>query len=184
MKPRFLLALCLMLAAAPAVAQLVNENLLVTKPAGYKIGFSAKKNNMIISEMVPEAETVENWTEMVTVQIFLGLKSITPAQFKARMDKLQLAACSNDTSLSIANVVENGYPVSVWHMTCPLNTKTGKPEITFVKAIQGNDSFYVVQKAFKAEPSKEQMATWTAFLRKISVCDSRIPERACPVVRH
>jgi hypothetical protein len=180
LRPRILLVCCLMIAAAPAVAQLVNENLLVAKPDGYKIGFNDKKNNAVISEMVPVSESVENWTEMVTVQIFLGMKGVTPEQFKARMEKLWSGACANAISLPVANVVENGYPVNVWHMTCPLNAQTGKTEITFFKAIQGNDSFYVVQKAFKFEPTKEQVVTWTTYLKKISVCDSRLPERRCP----
>jgi hypothetical protein len=52
--------------------------------------------------------------------------------------------------------------------------------ITWFKAVQGNDSFYVVQKAFKFEPSKEQITRWMDYLRKVSVCDSRIADRACP----
>jgi hypothetical protein len=56
----------------------------------------------------------------------------------------------------------------------------GSPEITWFKAVQGNDSFYLVQKAFKFEPSKEQITRWMGYLRKVSVCDSRIADRACP----
>jgi hypothetical protein len=184
MRLRFLIAFCLAtLAAAPAAAQLVNENLLVTMPDGYKVGFSTKKNNMIMNEMVPAAETVENWTEMVTVQIFLGMKGVSPDQFRANMEKLWFGACAKASSHPIASAVENGYPASVWLMSCPLNAKTGKPEITWFKAIRGNDSFYVVQKAFRFEPSKEQVVTWTGYLKKVSVCDSRLPDRACLAVR-
>jgi hypothetical protein len=178
----FLICFFAVLAAAPAAAQLVNENLLVTKPDGYKVGFSDKKNNAVITEMVPDAESVENWTEMVTVQIFLGMKGVSPEQFKARMERLWLGACSNAISNPIASATENGYPVSVWQMFCPRNAQTGKPETTWFKAIQGRDSFYVVQKAFKFEPSKEQVVTWTRYLKKASVCDSRLPGRACPAV--
>ena len=64
--------------------------------------------------------------------------------------------------------------------SCPKNPGTGKPEITWFKAVQGNDSFYLVQKAFKFEPSKEQVTRWMGYLRKVSVCDSRIADRVCP----
>jgi len=57
-----------------------------------------------------------------------------------------------------------------------------KPEYTWFKAIQGNDSFYVVQKAFKFNPSEEQITQWTAFFRSIKVCDSRLKDRPCPKV--
>ena len=73
--------------ASAARADLENENLLVTAPPGYKVGFSDKKPNMLMTEFVPAKETVENWTEMVTVQVFFGLKA-TPQQFMDDMGKL------------------------------------------------------------------------------------------------
>ncbi len=176
-----LLCLAVVCASSPAAA-LDNENLLVVVPDGYKSGFRDRKNNMIINEMVPVAQTVENWTEMVTVQIFLGMTGVTPEQFRARMEGLWSKACANTTSHPIANALENGYPAAVWLVTCPRNRDTGKPEYTWFKAIQGNDSFYVVQKAFKFEPSKEQIATWTLYLKRVTACDTRLAERACPNV--
>jgi hypothetical protein len=47
------------------------------------------------------------------------------------------------------------------------------------KAIQGNDSFYVAQVAFKAWPSKEQLTQWMRYLQDVTVCDTRLPDRAC-----
>ncbi len=52
--------------------------------------------------------------------------------------------------------------------------------MTWFKAIAGNDSFYVVQKAFKFEPSPEQLTQWLGYLNKVSVCDTRLPERQVP----
>jgi hypothetical protein len=40
----------------------------------------------------------------------------------------------------------------------------------------------VVQKAFKFEPSKEQITEWARFLKGVTVCDTRLPDRACPNV--
>jgi hypothetical protein len=173
------LILCLLLACAPALA-LENENLLVRIPQGYKQGFSTQKNNMLLSEFVPESQTVENWTEMVTVQIFRGMKGVTPDQFRARMQALWSDACQGSSAQPIASAQENGYPVALWLMVCPRNKETGKPEWTWFKAMQGNDSFYLVQKAFKFAPAKEQNVEWTGWLKSVVVCDTRLPERACP----
>src|SRR5262245_5892960 len=63
------LALAVAMAASAAAAQLQNENLLVTMPDGFKMDFQQKAKEMLISEMVPNAESVGNWTQMVTVQI-------------------------------------------------------------------------------------------------------------------
>jgi len=116
---------------------------------------------------------------MVTVQVFHGLKQ-APEQFRDRIAALWAKSCAGAESAPILSAVESGYPVTMWVASCPLNTQSGKPELTFMKAIAGKDSFYVVQKAFKFAPSKEQTTTWTQYLKKVSVCDTRAPDRACP----
>ncbi len=69
MRLRAILIYPVMIAASPAVAQLLNENLLVRVPDGYKVDHQAKNEKQIINEMVPSGESVATWTEMVTVQI-------------------------------------------------------------------------------------------------------------------
>lgn len=180
----FAVALVLGLAAGAgqASSQLVNENLLVGMPEGYKVGFNDKNTSRVMTEMVPAGETVENWTEMVTVQIFYRLK-VRPAAFRDRMREILAKSCPNATTTPIGEGTENGYPYGLWLSNCPRNPATGKPEITWFKAMQGNDSFYMVQKAFKFEPSQEQVGKWMAYLRQASVCDSRLADRACPTVK-
>jgi hypothetical protein len=68
----------------------------------------------------------------------------------------------------------------LWQLSCPLNPSTQKVEYTYLKAIQGNDSFYLVQVAFRYEPSDEDVTQWMQYLKQVQVCDTRIPERACP----
>lgn len=131
------------------------------------------------SEMVPVDQSVSNWTEMVTVQIFYALK-VTPAQFKIGIDKERTRLCPGSSSQSIAQGSENSYPAMVWYQNCSLNKATGKPEFTWFKAIQGNDSFYVVQLALKARPSEELITRWMDYFKRVRVCDTRLPDRACP----
>lgn len=166
--------------SAPAHAQLQNENLMVTMPEGYKLGFQEKKDNQLINEMVPAGENVKDWTEMLTVQIFFGMKDATPEQFKQRLEKLWSENCDRAQSNQVAQAVERGYPMMVWIQFCPLNKQTSKPEFTLLKAIRGNDSFYLVQKAFRFRPEKDQIEQWSRYLRGVYVCDSRIADRSCP----
>jgi hypothetical protein len=174
------LALGLSQLAAADPAEIRDEVLLVTSPAGYKVGFQAQQRDRSrITEMVPTAETVESWTEMVTVQTFPGLRA-TAEQFESHLIKDWRGACPEADYQRIAQGTESGYPFVLWLLSCPLNKASGKPEITWFKAIHGNDSFYVVQKAFRFAPSKEQISTWMAFLRDAKVCDTRLPDRPCP----
>ena len=175
-----LIAAALVLAASSVSAfAFEGENLLVSMPQGYKIGFQKRQGNAQISEMVPSAETVESWTEMLTVQVFHGLAT-APEQFRDRVAQAWAKACARAIVKPIASAVEKGYPVAFWLLSCPLNAQSGKPEVTFMKAIRGKDSFYVVQKAFRFEPSQAQVVTWTQFLKNVGVCDTRLAERACP----
>ena len=179
MKRTFAAAILATLTLAAAHAQLVNENLLVRVPEGYKIDHQARNAQQLINEMVPQGESVTSWTEMVTVQIYFGLKG-TLQQMQDNVAQSWLKACPKGIRVPIIETTENGYPVSIWQLSCPNNPQTGKPEWTWFKAVRGNDSLYLVQKAFRFEPSKEQIATWMRYLKTVGVCDSRLPERACP----
>ena len=155
----------------------------MTPPAGYKVDFQSRQPHMLMTEMVPEGQSVKDWTEMLTTQVFYGARSLTPEAMQTRMKDAWLGFCKEGAFAPIAKGEENGYAFTVWMSTCPRNSATGKPEHTWFKAIQGNDSMYVVQKAFRFEPSKEQVTEAVLLLRRVAVCDSRLPERRCPAVR-
>ena len=76
----------------PAAAAFVNENLITTAPAGYHVGFRNKSDDGLITEWVPAGETVENWTEMVTVQVFYHLK-VSPEAFMSNLEARWQRSC-------------------------------------------------------------------------------------------
>jgi hypothetical protein len=160
--------------------QFEDENLLVNVPAGYKLDYQARHGNLITSEMVPHAESARHWTEMLTARRFLTVKSLTPERLEAFMHKQWLDNCRDGEYIPIAQGEENGYLFSLWSLSCPKSKASGKPEYTWVKAIKGNDGFYVVQKAFRFEPSKEQVTRWTQYLNRVTLCDARVAGRSCP----
>jgi len=159
---------------------LENENLLAGLPEGFKVDYQGKENNFVISEMVPEGESVNDWTTLITVEIFLGEKNTTPEQYQQTLTERWFGACENSGTHPVADGAENGYNFILWQLYCPVNSSTQKPELTYLKAIQGNDSFYLVQVAFRYQPTEEDVTHWIEYLKKVQVCDSRIPEQACP----
>ena len=170
----------LCVAAAPARAQFVGENLLVTVPAGFKLGYEGSRPDLNLQEWIPKNETVENWSEMVTMQVFLQRTDIDPARMLQGIGKQWREACSGSTSTPITSGQVNGYPVSMVLMRCPRLPATGKPETTMFRAIKGNDSFYMVQSAVRSVPDEAQIARMKQYLDKVGVCDSRLPARPCP----
>lgn len=169
----------LSLAAAPSYAQLRNENLLVGLPQGFKVGFSESRNGMNMQEWVPANETVQNWTEMVTVQIFLNRKDLDPVQFLATMEKQWAGACKGSTATPPVAGNVNGYTSATTLLRCQLLASTGKPETTMMKAIRGNDSFYLVQRAVRSLPTPAQLDQTKQYLEGVSVCDTRRPAHPC-----
>lgn len=159
---------------------LENENLLAELPAGFKVDYQAEQNNQTITEMVPAGESVEDWTTMVTVQVYLGEKNITPSQAQDNLTQAWFNACQNSETYPVADGAENGYSFVLWQLYCPLNPATQKVEYTYMKAISGNDSFYLVQVAFRYEPTDEDITKWMKYLKEVQVCDSRMAEQACP----
>lgn len=176
---RFLLVLSLLTVPLILSAELQGEKLIQMTPTGYKVGYQTKQGNMVLMEMVPIDQTVNNWDEMVTTQIFHGLKNTTPAEFQNTMHKMWESACEDSRFSTIKKGQKNGYPFSIWLQICPHNPATGQPEITWFKAIQGNDSFYVIQKTFRFEPSTEQGRQWLDYLKSVEVCDTRLPNSPC-----
>ena len=159
---------------------LENENLLAELPAGFKVDYQAEQGNQTITEMVAEGESVEDWTTLVTVQVYLGETNTTPEQAQETLTNGWFNACANSETYPIADGQENGYNFVLWQLYCPLNSATQKVEYTFMKAIAGNDSFYLVQVAFRYEPTEADITQWMNYLRDVEVCDSRLPEQACP----
>lgn len=172
----FLLAV---LISNSAFAQMKDENFLVTMPDGFKVGFQNKTPTSRITELVPRNETVQDWSQMVTVQIYTGVPNLTPPKLYESMVALWAQACSGYNGINIAEGVENGYQTMTWLFVCPLLDTTGKPEATFFKVIQGKDAFYVAQRAYRYKPSNEETQAALLYMQSIKACDSRVPARPC-----
>ena len=167
--------------AATSHAQLKNENLLVTMPDGFKVGHSASRNGMDMQEWVPSGETVQNWTEMVTAQVFRNRPDIDPGRYQAEMSKLWAKACPGAVVGQVVTGTTNGYASASLSLRCPLLASTGKPEVAVIKAIKGRDSFYVVQRAVRSEPTPAKLDQMKQYLDKVSVCDTRLADRPCRI---
>jgi hypothetical protein len=176
-----LVILLLALVHAPVSAEpLQEETLQQAIPDGFVIGSSTDDGRDALTEFVPRGETVGDWSRMLTVQILRGRGHVTPAQFRETIAGLWLQACPEGTVADMTGGTENGYPVGLWFQGCPRNAATGQPEFTLLKAIQGNDSLYVIQAAMRSMPTEADITEQVGWLRGAQACDSRRPEQACP----
>ena len=94
----------------PAYTALDAENRLVAQPPGWKIGYQSGRNNRSITEYVPAAETVDDWTQMLTVQIFRHA-TVDAATFLQGLGKRYMNDCPETTAKGIFTGTVNGYVV-------------------------------------------------------------------------
>jgi hypothetical protein len=101
---RFLGAMAVLLLATaspvPNQSLLQAENLLFAAPPGFKVGYEANHDNRLITEYVPGGETVDDWTQMLTVQIFRA-SPLDSATFLQDVGKRYMDACPGTTAKGI-----------------------------------------------------------------------------------
>lgn len=161
---------------APARSTLLDgENLLFAPPKDFIIGHHSDRIGSL-TEYIPSGETVENWTEMLTIQIFRNLKDTEPSAFLQQIGAKWLNDCPETPKDTIHNGKSNGYPVSMLELKCPNVHSTGKPETTIFRVIKGKDALYSIQYAWRTVPSDGAKDA----LSKTTVCDTRDPSHSCP----
>ena len=175
-----LIALFVFALTGATLAQLQNENF--SRCRCRKASRSAsrtRKTTCRSARWSRSNETVNDWTEMVTVQIFLRPQD----DARAVQDQHREGAGAGLPGASGALPVDRSRErLSGPGLGCcpAAATKHRQARDHLVQGVQGNDSFYVVQKAFRFMPAQEQMTKALAYLGTVTVCDSRRKDRACP----
>jgi hypothetical protein len=175
-------ASCLWLAGPAARAQpLEDENLLLAPPAGFEVGHHQdSRDGVTLIEWVPAGETVQNWSEMVTVLVFRKRPDLDPEGFLRRLQAKWLTDCKGAAPAPVMKGNVNGYVSATMLMRCPLFPSTGKPETTIFGAIKGKDALYMVQRAVRAAGSPAEVERLRAYMAEVSACDTRSREHPCP----
>lgn len=170
-----------------------SERLSIPMPKDFKLGFEQKIKSPTFEEWVPQNETVEHWTRIITVSRFAGVKDgINRGYVTAYADNFE-KACPGTTrqasipamglpggrQIPILNGTANGYRKSVVGLHCPHNGLTGTVEDQIMVAMQGDDTLYFIHYAFARDPSPTDEADRMAFLRSIKLCDTNAPSHPC-----
>ena len=144
---------------------------------------------------MPGDERIEDWQDKVTFESFGDAPLPDPIDFVTDVSADQSAGCERLEHYNIRSGLENNYPTSVRLLVCSESKQTKRGRVTLIKAIQGNDYFYVVTRAKRVPPVREpvdedeeqakpiseaEMARWSAYMRTIMVCDTQRAEHPCP----
>jgi hypothetical protein len=153
-----------------------NENLLQTFPKNYKLAYKNenKQTHIDMYEFIPKNETLEDWSKMITTNIFHRNLNISPQEYVKVIKAKWEESCEEGYTKLLPHGKENGYEYALVMLYCKKSNQIKKEQLTYLKAIKGNDSFYVVQKAFTFLIEKNQIIDTMRYLKRIGVCDTRL----------
>lgn len=136
--------LALAAALMPAGLAHAEEQMLLTPPKGYKVVAESTTAKTRTAVMVPQGQSVANWTEKLSTQVLLDQADEGPEAFRARTEKAALAECPGATFEKLKGGTENLYPMAAWIETCPKPKDGSGPLQIWTKAVQGRENFYVL----------------------------------------
>lgn len=97
---------------------------------------------------------------------------------RQEQDNVGRKHCKKFESTTLDTTPKNGYPRLIWRTKCL--TANGSEGSQLLLMIQGNDSFYQIQKIWRMPLHEEHFFEWRDVLSGVSVCDTRLPTQPCP----
>lgn len=167
------------------------EQIAANVPRGWTVGNRAETTSELLVEYVKPGETVENWSEMMSLIVTeehrtdLHLRSVQFLQH-AR------SGCTQRTLESGPGyMTDNSFPASFLLFKCDKLESTGKGEMFISKMIDVNHGYVVFQRAWRfpaGDGSSHPVgdAAYQAALLSISnstVCDRSKVTAPCPKLR-
>jgi len=160
-----------------ATSVIWSQNVSFTMPNNFVVRYENTNGPAYIREAVPRGETVDNWTEMITVTGARDAASqagATPERFAETIAGGFKKACPDSfNAKSIGNVKTSGYDSFEAIMSCGTSPTTGgkTSETAAVLVIAGKKDIYTLQYAVRSEPSAGPMdldvSAWEARLARL-----------------
>lgn len=165
------------------------EQLIAQPPLGWIQSAASSVRGLRTASFIPEGEDDANWTRMIKFESMTEDPLPDPIEFVELLTLGQEEQCGTFESYATFSGLENGYQTSVNLLICHNDRKTKRSDVTMIKAIRGNDHFYVVSRSKRGPPvvegtpaiAEEVVAAWSLYLKSIGVCDTGSSEHPCPV---
>ena len=167
-----------------------SEYLVAAPPEGWLTTAHTDSVGIRFTEFAPTDPRDTQDGETLRFESLTGDPLPDPIEFLATMGDDVGAGCEDFNHYNTFSGLENNYATSVRLFVCDRDPATDRGEMTLIKAIRGNDYFYVITRTRQiiapdegntASPVPEgEMAAWSLYMRGIKVCDPRIEDHPCP----
>jgi hypothetical protein len=168
------------------IAPIFSQLLVMSQPAHLAVAFEKAVGDRYIREAVPKGETVEHWTQMLTVTGAKGLAAdpqITPEGFAGLLANGFKKTCPDTfASLPLARFhvgKSEGFAAVAGCGSYTSDAGT-QGETALIVTLRGEKDYYTIQWADRSAPSDKaptiDKAAWMKRLSEIG------PVRLCPIV--
>lgn len=163
------------------------EHLLAQPPSGWVNVYQLVSKGNRISEFIPADEDPLTWTNKVTFESFATIPATDPIDLLLFDVDQYKKRCTFVQHFNLFSGYENNYPTSLRLVMCGKSNTLETGEVSMLKAISGDSNFYIVRitrkvPAFEPQHSgftQEEIAQWSVYLRRISVCDESSINHPC-----
>jgi hypothetical protein len=175
-------------ASVSAITPVFGQLVMLSYPAGFKPVYRNSTGSRYIQESVLEGETVQKWSQMITLTGAKGVaanSSATPLVVVQEIAGGIRRACPKTfAAKGLGNFKVSGYDASAPVIGCGF--VEARSEVSLVIAVKGLADYYTIQWAERAAPSNESPvlddAKWSARFKQlnpIKLCD-RVPNEPAP----
>ena len=104
------------------------EMLMGLPNKNFEIGFRNDNDEFLMTEYVPIGETVENWSQMITIQSLIDYHPINLSTFATNFIHRVIDQCSSSDQDIIWTRDQYGYDTLILVISCYINEQTRLPE--------------------------------------------------------
>ena len=196
-------ALALLAATAPARAleplgerglAVVNggggEFFVTPVPIDWQVAHSQMDGRVLNMAWLPEGQSVGDWQDKVTLMVFPGETEIAGRELLAQLTRRYRRDCAELQTTDTQVQQKQGHTVAFRFVGCTKHRATDQGELALFRAVEGDGSLYLVQRAWRTPPyggdslpfQRELLGKTRLWLQGGRICkaDSVDPERACP----
>ncbi len=157
------------------------EQLLFATPPGWHEAYADRVDNLSTTEYVPDGETVDDWQEMLTVQVLVDKPKADPDAILSAAVKHLYSECETYAAQPIELGGVGDYPTLGVMSMCGSSKEDSDGRFILLRGIAGDENFYLLQKAWRTEPFNpdeeeppvdlDQRKFWLGFLAFLRVCN-------------
>jgi hypothetical protein len=166
------------------------EFFLTPVPITWEIAHSSKTDRVVHMAWLPEGQKTASWSDKVSVQLFPGETEISGRQLLDQIASRYTRDCRNLLGTQTEVQQKRGRTIAFRLLGCTKHAKTGRGELALFRVVQGAESLYLVQRAWRTPTfdtehlpfSRDILGKTRLWLQGGRVCqaDSRDAEYACP----